>query len=101
MPPVMLCDVRMAKPRLAKLPSAVLNSVAACVASRHAGNWLAIKSKNGVWHSAEIGDLGGPVIHLDVDVRVVITVPRRLLLSFHKPCKFAGRPPGREQEIIR
>jgi len=32
MPPVMLCDVRSAKPRLAKFPSAVLNSGAACVA---------------------------------------------------------------------
>ena len=42
----------------------------------------------------EIGRFGGPVIHLDVDVGVVIRMPRRLVVVVPKPLQVRGQPAG-------
>ena len=90
----MLCEVRMAKPRLANLPSAVLNSFAAAVALRHAGKLAVHQIKKRLGALGQIGRLGEPVIHLDVDVRVIIGMPRRLVVVVPKPLQIRGQTAG-------
>ena len=80
MPPVMLCEVRMAKPRWSIAAGGVLNSGAAAVALRQAGSWLSHQIKERQVAFGQVGDLGRPVIHLHVDVRVIIGMPRRIVV---------------------
>jgi hypothetical protein len=52
----------------------------------------------------EVARLGGPVIHLGVDVDGVFAVPRRVMESFQMPCKIRGLAAGprtANQQIAR
>ena len=90
----MLCEVRMAKPRVVIAPADVLNS-------RRSGGRLAPRPEAGCRPDrkaacalGQVGRLGGPVVHLDVDVRVVIGMPRRIVAVVPQPLQIGRQAAG-------